>query len=159
MRKVLIAAIALSCIGAGSSFAAATKGSYALGFVNSEAPIGGRYMISEKMGIDAGIGFGDVEDVGSAFALDFGLPINMHSGENAQLQIRPGLTFSSSSSDVSSDLDDDSVTITGLIEFQVWLTNSLSVNAGHGLSIETDPTVIEFFAADVFKLGFHYWVK
>jgi len=116
-------------------------------------------MINDKVGLDLGIGFSDIEDASSGFAFDAGVPINLHSGENAQLQFRPGATFSSTSFDAPGRKDDDSVTISAMLEFQVWLTNSLSVNAGHGLAIETDPTVIELFGADVFSLGFHYWIK
>lgn len=160
MRKVLFAAAAL-VLTASSSFAGAEQGQFALGFVDDRAPIGGAVVLTPKIRLDVGLGFGDTEDVGSHFTLAGGLPIAVVDGDKCTLSIRPGLAFTSVSLDnVPAGVDDSdtSVEISGMLMVEYWLSNNLSVSAGHGINIATDPSNINLFGADFTSLGFMFYL-
>ncbi len=56
VKKILFLTVALSLI-ATAAMAHDVTGRMGLGFVSTDAPVGGRYWMNEKIGIDAGIGF------------------------------------------------------------------------------------------------------
>ncbi len=165
MRKLLIASTLL-VLSAGIASAAVTAGTIGLGFVNSDAPLGGRYVINEKMAVDVGLGFGktadndDTEnfDEGSTtINLDFGLPILMHDAGKAMLWLRPGLAIGNTSSDQDGVDSQTDTSISGLLVVEVPITDNFTVSAAHGLIIDLDPTTINTAGFNWTNLGFMYY--
>ena len=134
MKKVLFFTVALSLI-ATAAMAHDVTGRFGLGFVSTDAPVGGRYWINEKVGIDVGIGFLS-EDMGeeteSTFVLNGGVPFIFNAmADRVNFLIRPGIQFASYEVGTAIDL-------TGALEFEVFVTDDFSVSAAHGLAIMMD---------------------
>ena len=145
MKKTLISAAALMLVmGAASVHAEGMKGG--LGFHNSDAPIGIRHWVSEKMAVDLGIGFSSA-DAGSEtltdFTIDAGLPISMKKWDKVNFMLRPGIQYKTQ--DFFFDADSDPLTadtkekintfgVSGEFEVEVMLAENFSVSAAHGLA-------------------------
>ena len=165
MRKLLIASTLL-VLSAGIASAAVTAGTIGLGFVNSDAPIGGRYVISEKMAVDVGIGFGKtsddkdtklIDEGTTSLNLDLGLPILMHDAGKAMLWLRPGLAIQNQSYDADGVDSQTNTSISGLLVVEVPITDNFTVSAAHGLIIDLDPTTINTAGFNWTNLGFMYY--
>jgi len=73
-------------------------GTFALGFNNSKAPVGIRYFMNDKVGIDAGLGFESKDlgdENGTSFFFEGGLTYVVFDYEKAFFFARPSLGFSS----------------------------------------------------------------
>ena len=112
MRKVLLLALGLFLF-FGTAGAVDKKGKMGAGFFNDDAPIGARYWITEKFGIDLGFGIHLRNVVDSTkdtnllplialdptkktlidFRFDAGLPVNLVRTEKVNFLIRPGISF------------------------------------------------------------------
>jgi hypothetical protein len=118
MKKILLLALGLFLF-FGTTGAVDKKGKVGLGFFNDDAPIGARYWVTERFGIDLGFGLNLRNVVDSTrdtnwqtfpgsptpltidpskktlteFRLDAGLPINLMRTEKVNLLVRPGFTF------------------------------------------------------------------
>lgn len=138
MKKTILAVTTLALLmGATSAFAAKT----ALGFYDSAAPIGIRTWLSDKMGLDLGIGFNNqsISNGGqstSGFTFDAGLPLVMKSWDKVKVNVRPGVQFGSQ--DVPTGLTTkEKVTgfqVSGDIEAEVMLMDNVSVSTHMGLA-------------------------
>lgn len=172
MRTLSLAVIALAL--SASVAGAHGKGSYAIGFMESDAPVGGRYMLSEKMGLDIGLGFisVDAEDednegrasgdkhlayAGTQFVLRAALPIALQSGDKVSLQVRPGLGITSNSPDEGES--DTAIDISGLLVAEWMMSNTISISGAHGLRVALDPNNISTVGQGVTHFGVHYWLK
>ena len=150
----------------------------ALGFHNSSAPIGGRWWMSgEKVGIDAGIGFGSSQAPGypdekvTNFTLDVGVPFVLKSWSRAHLILRPGLTYGSqqvvtTALPVAFDTDNaTSLGISGEFEAEVFLVDNVSVSASHGIRFDSlnppgagdNITSFSTFGNNFTEVGFHIY--
>ena len=103
MKRLIVAAVcSLTLLGAAASYAEATHASGGLGFHTSSAPIGLRWWLAgQKVGLDAGIGFGSApsgisaDDKVSNYTIDVGVPFVMKSWDGLHLLFRPGLVYNS----------------------------------------------------------------
>ncbi len=152
-----------------------------LGFHNSSAPIGGRWWLSgEKVGIDAGIGFGSSQaplyssEKVTNFTLDVGVPFVLKSWSRAHLILRPGLTYGSqqvlaataTGSPAAFDTDNEtSLGISGEFEAEVFLVDNVSVSASHGIRFDSrnpagagdNITSFSTFGNNFTDVGFHIY--
>lgn len=171
LRKSTLLAIALVAITAAPSFAASTNGYYGLGYYRPEAPVGGRLWLSDKVGIDAGIGFQSITPDGgsskSGFVFDAGVPFVAAESGNAKFFIRPGFTYASSPSPVVADADNKTTQfwVSGSFGVEYFFTDRFSIQAAHGVLYKSiDPkkagTKSTEFTTEAFGLsdiGFHYY--
>lgn len=114
------------------------------------APIGVRWWLpGQRIGIDAGIGFGS-SDVGAPenltyWQLDLGVPLVMKSWNRVHALLRPGATFGSQDlvTSLSPTFTTDNMTNWGLsleMEAEVFLADNVTVSASHGLGYRSfDP--------------------
>ena len=148
----------------------------ALGFHNSSAPIGGRWWMSgEKVGIDAGIGFGSTPASGfpkekvTNFTLDVGVPFVLKSWSRAHLILRPGLTYGSQqvvTPALTFKTDNaTSLSVSGEFEAEVFLVDNVSVSASHGIRFDSlnppgagdNITSFSTFGNNFTEVGFHIY--
>ncbi len=162
------------------SFAKDLAGLYGLGYVRPEAPVGGRVWISDRFGVDAGVGFfsTDIEipdtfNSTGAFAVDLGLPLVVHNADNTIFWVRPGFTYASetvefvdSGSGTTSELSPSQFWISGTLGVEHFFGERFSLSAAHGIRFTSfDPdvpgsdTITEFEteAFGVSNIGFHYY--
>ncbi len=113
MKKILPLGLALGFFVFGSAWGVDKKGKFGLGFFNDDAPLGGRYWITSKVGIDFGFG-ADLRNVVdstvsinlaplkapnpgkktlSEIRIDGGVPFNVIQTEKVNFLIRPGFTY------------------------------------------------------------------
>jgi len=113
MKKILPLGLALGFFVFGSAWGVDKKGKFGLGFFNDDAPLGGRYWVTDKIGIDFGFGI-DLRNVVdstvsinlaplkapnpgkktlSEIRLDGGVPFNVIQMEKVNFLIRPGFTY------------------------------------------------------------------
>jgi hypothetical protein len=168
MKKILFFTVALSMV-AGSAMAADMTGRLGLGFVTPSAPVGGRYWISDKVGVDLGVGI-NVDDQGDESYTNWrvaaGLPINIQNiAERVRFNFLPVVQFKNVD---RGDLDADTyITIWGALEFEVHVTPDFTVGASHGVVVDLyspgdsdaeSETDIGFFGANATEFGFHYYL-
>jgi hypothetical protein len=164
MKKVLFFTVALSLI-ATAAMAHDVTGRMGLGFVSTDAPVGLRYWVNEKIGIDGGIGFSSQdlgEETATSFVLNAGVPFIFNAaGDRVNFLIRPGLKYSSF--ETYSQIE-----LSGALEFEVFVTDDFSVSAAHGIAIDmTNPddenldstTDFGLFGNNWTSFGFHYYLK
>lgn len=113
MKKIWLVGAAAMLLFSSSGQAADKKGKFGLGFFNDDAPLGGRYWISNRWGLDLGFGINlrsavdSTEDTNllplirqlptktnlTDVRLDGGIVFNALHTEKVNLVIRPGFTF------------------------------------------------------------------
>jgi hypothetical protein len=157
-RTLLLAAIILSAalgLSATQAQAEAVHDNGAIGFHNSEAPLGVRWWFSsQKMALDLGLGFSstpgslDSDESVMGFALDVGLPIVLKSWDRLHLIVRPGILYQSQEFQFTDpgppvSIDTETATqfsVTGELEAEVFLIDNFSVSASHGIAFSSfDP--------------------
>jgi hypothetical protein len=144
-RRIGWIVLALTLLASGAQAQAPEHYRGALGFHDVDAPIGVRWWISDKLALDAGLGFGSDEFVPldenlGHWALDVGLPIMLKSWDRVHFIVRPGIVYRSQ--EVITDPgppilkdNDTSLTIQGELEAEVFLVDNVSISAAHGLAI------------------------
>ena len=168
MKKVLFFTVALSLI-ATAAMAHDMTGRFGLGFVSTDAPVGGRYWMNEKVGIDVGIGFSSIDggnDTFSDFVLNAVVPLVFNAmADRVNFLIRPGIQFTSGDFAVAAAKGTD-IQLSGALEFEVFVTDDFSVSAAHGLYIDLmspdvgdSRTNFGLFGNDWTNFGFHYYLK
>lgn len=185
MKRLLIVAClfaltaSATVTSAGAAEAKHAKGG--LGFHDSSAPIGLRWWLSgEKIGLDLGLGFSsttsdfDAKEKVMGFALDVGVPLVMHSWDNAHVLFRPGILYQSQAVGFDSDpgpgytFDTENQTTMSVlaeIEAEVFLRDNFSVSASHGIAFQSfDPgfgadsqTSFGTFGNNFTNIGFHVY--
>jgi hypothetical protein len=170
LRLGLVALALVLCAGAANA-QAQYRG--ALGFHDLDAPIGIRWWLGDKLGFDAGLGFGSNEIADESFsfyAIDLGLPVMLKQWDRVHFMVRPGIVYRSQEVDILGgpgvDKDNDTfLTIQGELEAEVFLADNFSVSAAHGLAIvNTDPAVGDSSTdygttgANFTNIGFHVYL-
>jgi hypothetical protein len=156
MKRILL--IALGCCSlvlmASAAFAQNTHAPGGLGFHNTDAPVGGRWWLSgQKVGIDAGVGFGsspsgiDPDESLTNFAINFGVPFVLKSWDGVHVLFRPGIHYASDQVGFDSDpltagvqFDTENQTtfaVQAEIEAEVFLRDNVSVSASHGIAFSS----------------------
>jgi opacity protein-like surface antigen len=152
-RFLAVAAFAAMLIPS-SAFAVDHSKQWALGYFVEDAPIGIRYMLNQKVGLDAGLGYSTSEgpdysssDPGATssngtFTFELGLQYNLVNTDRADFFIRPSFAMQMVPYflDNGTSVSDESVTDTsfGAILGAEWhATDNLSLSFGHGLGIQS----------------------
>ncbi|MBN1825354.1 MAG: hypothetical protein JW958_03740 [Candidatus Eisenbacteria bacterium] len=175
MRKVvlLLAAAALMTT---TAYAAMPVGSMALGWVNSNAPIGIRYQVAEKIAADVGLGVASYDTNRMEFNVHLGLPIELMANDRCSLDFRPAVSVYYTSYDEDGpfgQVDNSPIdfVVHGWLTVNLMVTDNFGVNASHGLNIEitgdreneAGDVIMEgttdFYTvgAGVTEIGWFYW--
>ena len=137
MKRLIGLAILALVLDAGAVAAHGSTEKGALGFHHVDAPIGLRWWLSDKVGLDGGLGFGS-EDLGtqsiSSFTIDAGLPLMLRSWDRAHFIFRPGLLYLSEEEPGTTN-NNTAFRIGAELEAEVFLVDQVSVSAAHGFAI------------------------
>jgi hypothetical protein len=178
MKRLICMAVLGVILSAGAAAAQGpTHPSGALGFHNTEAPIGIRWWLSgQKIALDAGVGFGSHnESVAgtnvslSNWALDLGLPIALKTWDKVRFIVRPGILYLSQEAVVGPGTTTDTGTdliVSGELEAEVFLAENVSISASHGIAIDnvnpagggSSHTDWSTFGANFTQIGFHVYL-
>jgi len=131
---------------------AAESGQFALGFTTTSAPVGGRYWLTEKVGIDIGLGFEPRDDNDKKdFAVSLGAPIELVDAGRARFNLRPGFHFASIDQGTESDTI---MHFLAQFEFEVFMVENFSVRASHGAAVRVyDPAAGGDSSVDLMTTG------
>jgi len=169
MKKILFFTCVLAMI-ASSAFAHDMSKRLGLGFISTSSPIGVRYWLSPKIGLDLGFGVNVDDNAGGTgesatdWAISGGLPINLITiGDRVNLHFLPWVQYSNIDliSDTASQFD-----IVAALEFEVFVTKDLSVSASHGVDFQMysppgdadSETDITTFGSNITDFGVHYYL-
>lgn len=122
MNRILIVAAMVALL-VSSAQAADRKGELALGFNNSDAPVGLRYFVSDAVAVDFGVGFESLDlgdESSSSLWLEFGVPYVVFDYEDSFFFVRPAVTYSSL---------DDRIYGSGELD-ETWTILDFSLNLG-----------------------------
>ena len=173
LMVAMLAALAVPAV----SSAVEVKGTWGLGYVRPEFPIGARIWATEKVGVDLGVGFlnlsPDGGDSQTAIGFDAGLPYVVHSTDNAHFFVRPGVSFASDGGDdATQDGKETQLWVSGTLGAEYFFTPNFSIQAAHGIvykSIKNEYTPtggnktevkLSTFGSEDFgisNIGFHYY--
>lgn len=172
-RIALFAALATTLVASAAMAAGPAKGKFGLGYFDPQAPVGIRYWINEKVGVDLGVGFSQSEDQGetlNGYRVDVGLPISVANYENAFFFVRPGFIY-----DTQQDIligppnekyDINSWAIGLDLGVEWFINDRFSLQVGHGFgyrSTEADlpgaeaSTGIQTRDLGISNVGFHFY--
>jgi hypothetical protein len=174
MRKtftLLAAVAALSAMFAMPSHAVTLDGKWGPGYFRPEAPLGIRWWLNEKLGLDGAIGFTSDDASGDRrtdFRFDAGVPIVLAGmGDNTKFFVRPGLRYASTPAPTGLEPDNKqtSLGLTGTLGVEHFFTDRFSVQVATGVIIDSvDPDAAgdshTTFASEDFgisSIGFHYY--
>ena len=123
LQKGMIGLVLTLILVSGSALAADRSGEFALGFNNSDAPVGLRYFFAENVGLDLGLGFesrdlGD--ESGTSMWLELGVPYVLYDYDSSFFFVRPSLSYASL---------DDRVYGSGELD-ETWSVLSIRLNLG-----------------------------
>jgi len=141
-------------------------GKLALGYWDKEAPIGGRYVISNSTALDLGFGFaqeliGDDPTTAAAgddkkniqLNLAAGIPITLVKREHANVFFRPGVLFEfiptynrATVADPYEKKTETDLAFTGIVGAEWFATDDLSFSVGEGVRLQSTKGV---FANDL----------
>jgi hypothetical protein len=97
MNKILLSTLFVALLATGAA-ATDRTGEFAMGFNNTDAPVGIRYFFSDKTAVDLGLGFESM-DLGSESAtsmwFEFGLPYVLYDYNDSFFFVRPAVTYAS----------------------------------------------------------------
>ena len=161
MKRILLALTVSLLAFPSSSFAVDKTGHLAVGYFNPDAPLGIRYPISPKVGLDIGFGFAqaeisddpttatvDDEKKNLQLNIEAGIPLTIMDRDNVNLFFRPGVLFSfipTYNRDTVADpyeKKSESETAVSLILGAEWFpTGDLSLSVGTGLEFESSKGV------------------
>ncbi len=154
LRKIVWGAVvAVATLSATSAFAADGKGKFSLGYFNPAAPVGGRYLLNDKVGLDLGIGFAQAEAsddpttsaVGDAkknlqFHLEAGIPYTVVAKGNAHFFVRPGVLYKAiptynmaAGSSVYTKKTESEIRVSAILGVEYFPAENFSLSVGHGL--------------------------
>lgn len=157
MKKLLIFTLAALLCAPAVSLAKDMTGKWGLGYFSSDAPVGGRIWLNEKIGLDIGVGFemrdqyvpnpnttgpadAEMKESATSFWFEVGAPIVVMPTERANFFIRPGVVFA--------QLDDrtygtgvlDSrwtqITLLATPGAEIFFGDNFSLTAGHGIAVD-----------------------
>ena len=153
MSKVKFFAVAAIAVLATTSAHAEGKGKFALGYFNPAAPVGGRYMVNDKVSVDLGIGFAQAEtsdDPTTAAAgdskknlqlhVEAGIPYTLVSKGSAHFFVRPGILYKAiptynrvNSSAAYTKKNETEMRVSAILGVEYFAADNFSLSVGHGL--------------------------
>jgi hypothetical protein len=133
-RFVARAAVVASLLVGSALPAAAQGGRFALGFTTTDAPVGGRYWLNDRVGLDLGLGLETRDDHDKKdFALSAGLPVRLSdAGSRAHFNLRPGFMLMTIDRGAESD---KMMNVLAQFEFEIFMVENFSVRASHGAAL------------------------
>jgi hypothetical protein len=169
MKKILFFTIAL-CLVAGTALAKDTTGRLGIGFTYSQTPVGARYWVNDKVGVDAGFGIKTRDDGNlTDFAFSGGVPIVlMNDADRVNFLVRPGVLYTSTDTNTQDYSAATDLMLSATLEFEVFLTDDFSASASHGFAISimddgspnsSSTTDYGTFGNNLTEFGFHYYFK
>jgi hypothetical protein len=118
------------------------NGKIGMGYFNAETPVGGRIWVTDKLGIDLGVGF-DVNDQGADNYTDFyvGTGINyvVFDFDRANFMARVGGIFGQLDArpyEIDSDKKWTKIMISIMPVAEIFFGDHFSLSAGHGFEVE-----------------------
>jgi hypothetical protein len=160
-KKLLLLTAVLVLAFAVTSTAKDLTGRFGLGYYESDAPVGIRYWVNEKIGIDAGIGFQSVDGIiqeewnnsgdytadtvsATQFVFSVGVPYVVYPTERANFMVRPGLLFKSNDKKFKDEEEireklgiegESQIYITLHLVGEVFFGDHFSLEAAHGFNV------------------------
>lgn len=181
MKKLLLTAVTMIALAA-PAMAVDLQGKYGLGYMRPEFPVGGRVWFSDKLGLDAGIGFVNISpdqgDGQTAWGIDIGLPFVVANTDNAIFFVRPGVSIADDGGDEDTAAGKNTeFWVSGTLGAEYFFTPNFSIQAAHGLlfrsitskgDLDDDPTttndrydvtdtVIQTEDFGISSIGFHWY--
>lgn len=178
MKKIasLLVVLAVTSLCVAPSFAAPTKGAWGVGYHGQDFPLGLRLWLSDKVGLDLGIGFSSdpfnaTGDNKTTWGLEVGAPIVMAGmGDETLFFIRPGIDYRSIPNPIlggptpNPDNDETVFGVTGQLGVEHWFGKRFSLQVADGIAFyNIDPgvggshTVFQTQAFGISNIGFHYY--
>ncbi len=174
LKKLTVIALALILTIPVIGNAKDLTGRFSLGYFDSDAPVGIRYWVNDKVGIDLGLGFESIDlgdENGTSFWLEAGVPYVVYPTDRANFFVRPGVIFSSLDNRVyGSGASDEKWTVIELMltpGAEVFFGDHFSLQAAHGLKVRitsppdeiSDESSTDFgsLAGSITWLGFHFY--
>jgi hypothetical protein len=172
MKKIFFFVVVL-CMAAGTAAAGDMTGRIGLGFTSLDAPVGLRYWFTPRMGVDLGFGYHSFGDFGGGdrlnnYTVAAALPINIHRvGDRVSFNFLPGVAYSKLEDVSSSYYPGKFIDISARLEFEVFVTQDLSVSAAHGVMVSiinpddsTLDNVTDFntTGSNLTEFGVHYYL-
>lgn len=175
MRRVVWMLILILLLPVPAARAADYAGRLGLGYFSTDAPIGFRYWIGSRLGLDLGVGFNsrDVSNLATAgpagsvaytdevvftdFSVDVGIPMNLMMRTRTNLFFRPGVIYSTRPQFYGPETantarfrgKEKSMDFSGTFGVEFWLWDHLSLCVGEGVSYvlttPADPAVDSHF--------------
>jgi hypothetical protein len=158
MKKGLMAlALAALVLPAAAHAERDLTGTLALGYWSADAPIGGRYVVSERVSLDLGFGFAQAligDDPTTAAPGDdkknlqlhiaAGVPFTLVKRDRVNFFVRPGVLFrfvptynQATGADPYEKKTETETEITGILGAEWFATDDLSFSVGHGVKLES----------------------
>lgn len=136
MKRLIGLAVLALILDAGVAAAHGGTERGALGFHNVEAPVGIRWWLNDKVGLDGGLGIAS-DDQGaesvSSFTIDAGVPLMLRSWDRAHFVLRPGILYLSEEEPGTTN-NNTTFRIGAELEAEVFLVDQISVSAAHGFA-------------------------
>jgi hypothetical protein len=178
-KKLLLLTAVLVMAFAVTSSAKDLTGRFGLGYYESQAPVGIRYWVNEKVGIDGGLGFQsedgfmEFDDQGqptgettsaTRFWVSAGVPYVVFPTDRANFMFRPGVLFGVFDEDYYDPKT--RVLIQLHLVAEVFFGDHFSLEAAHGVNIDMQTpadddadSMMDFGTASgsITQLGFHFY--
>ncbi len=153
MRKTAIGLILTLLLLGSVTSAKDLSGAFSLGYFNSDAPVGVRFWLNEKVGVDFGIGFETKtvytynqvsrefdKEVAMSRWTDIGIPYVIYPTERANFFVRPGLLIGMLDDRINGfgAADETWWVFTGTLTpgVEVFFGDNFSLEAGHGFALQ-----------------------
>jgi hypothetical protein len=150
------------------------SGRFGLGYYRSEAPIGFRYWLTSRIGLDIGIGIESVDEGSkraTSFWFEVGSPYVLYESKLTNFFLRPGILFKSLDDRVhgTGRLEENwtEIEIQGYPGVELFYGEHFSAEVSHGLSFKilklpeelTTDTFINYntISNGITQIGFHYY--
>jgi hypothetical protein len=158
------------------SFAEPPKGAWGVGYHGPDFPLGIRWWVSDKVGLDFGLGFSNdripaIDENKTAWGIEFGAPIVLAGmGDETIFFVRPGIDYRSIPNPIlpspPGDIDNTETIfgITGQLGVEHWLAKRFSLQVAEGIAyyninpgVGGSHTAFQTQAFGISNIGFHYY--
>lgn len=143
------------------------KTRFGLGWYSLSAPVGGRILINNNVGVDLGLGYADKNLLGTQndrFHINLGVLFNAVKTGDVNFFIRPGVELQTNARAVGNETK-SKIIVTADLGAEWFVTDQLSLSVGHGLQFEqlsdaTDDSkwgISALRALSFSNVGFHFY--
>ncbi len=139
MKRIIFIPLLTFLLASSLSFAQEnSKTRFGFGWYSLSAPIGGRVLINNNVGIDLGLGYADKNVLGTTddrFHINLGILFNAVKTGDVNFFIRPGVELQTNARSVGNETKSKMI-ITADLGAEWFVTNQFSLSVGHGLQFE-----------------------